>query len=122
MKLNIPALSGIEAIIRQRMAEGHIPGASAAVWVEGEKVYETYAGIAKHDGTPVGPETIFRLASMTKPFTAVAVMQQVEAGRLGLFGIFAHLFKGSFKITSTTWMGTNTAFVLATVKFYRARN
>ncbi|MBR3692058.1 MAG: beta-lactamase family protein [Clostridia bacterium] len=85
MKLNIPALSGIEAIIRQRMAEGHIPGASAAVWVEGEKVYETYAGIAKHDGTPVGPETIFRLASMTKPFTAVAVMQQVEAGRLGLF-------------------------------------
>ena len=85
MSINVSKLSSIEEIIRQRMSEGYIPGASAAVWVEGEKVYETFAGIAKHDGTPVGPKSIFRLASMTKPFTAVAVMQQVEAGRLGLF-------------------------------------
>jgi len=85
MSINVSKLSSIEEIIRQRMSEGYVPGASAAVWVDGECVYETYAGIAKHDGTPIGPETIFRLASMTKPFTAVAVMQQVEAGRLGLF-------------------------------------
>lgn len=42
-------------------------------------------GQTKIGGDPVLPDkTLFRFASVTKTFTAVAVMQQVEAGKLSL--------------------------------------
>ena len=41
-------------------------------------------GIAGDDGRPVTPQTPFYLASLSKSFTAAAVMQLVEAGKLDL--------------------------------------
>ncbi|MBN8480463.1 MAG: beta-lactamase family protein [Xanthomonadales bacterium] len=51
----------------------------------GETLYERSAGLADRDaGTPVGADTQFRLGSMNKMFTAVAILQFVDAGKLTL--------------------------------------
>jgi D-alanyl-D-alanine carboxypeptidase len=42
------------------------------------------AGRATTTGTPLAPDDVFRIASITKTFTAVMVMQLVEEGRLSL--------------------------------------
>jgi CubicO group peptidase (beta-lactamase class C family) len=60
-----------------------VTGAAAAVWQGGELVAAYEAGEA-FPGTPVGPDTLFPLASVTKPVTAAVVMSLVDEGRLSL--------------------------------------
>ena len=59
------------------------PGAGAVVWHRGEVVAERYVGEAA-PGQRIGPETLFPLASVTKPITAAAVMTLVDDGMLSL--------------------------------------
>ena len=67
------------------IAEGILPGAAALVTRGGRVIGETYVGIAhRGEGRPVDSSTIWSLASITKPFTATAVMQLVERGLLSL--------------------------------------
>lgn len=59
-----------------------IPGCSFALLKDGEKVYEHYTGYADlESGRKIGPDTMFRIYSMTKLFTCVAAMQLYEQGR-----------------------------------------
>jgi CubicO group peptidase (beta-lactamase class C family) len=60
-----------------------VNGAAVAIWHRGEIAVEHYAGEAR-PGTPVGPETKFALASVTKPVTAATVLSIVEDGIIGL--------------------------------------
>jgi CubicO group peptidase (beta-lactamase class C family) len=61
-----------------------IPGLALVV-VEGDRiVYAKGYGKADASGRAVTPETPFLLGSVTKPFTALALMQLVEAGRVHL--------------------------------------
>jgi CubicO group peptidase (beta-lactamase class C family) len=60
-----------------------VPGAAVAVIWQGEVILLEGFGL-DGDGKPVTPETGFRLGSMSKAFTALAVMRAVEAGRLSL--------------------------------------
>lgn len=51
----------------------------------GKTVYERNAGLADREArTPIGADTQFRLGSMNKMFTAVAILQFVDAGKLTL--------------------------------------
>lgn len=61
------------------------PGLSVAIAVDNALFWADGFGIAdiEHD-TPVGPDTVFRIASISKPITATAVMQLVERGRVSL--------------------------------------
>ncbi|MGH2615036.1 MAG: serine hydrolase domain-containing protein [Thermomicrobiales bacterium] len=59
------------------------PGVGAVVWQRGEVVAERYVGEAKAS-VPVTPETLFPLASVTKPITAATVMALVDAGAVSL--------------------------------------
>lgn len=62
-----------------------IAGAAVRVFQDGETVYDRcfgYADVEKQ--IPVTEKTMYRLASMTKPVTAAAVMQLEEAGKLSL--------------------------------------
>lgn len=68
----------IESRMKSNMDACIIGGASVWVWQDGQELYRN------HFGEGVGESTIYRLASMTKPITAVAVMQQIEKGRLAL--------------------------------------
>lgn len=85
-----PAPSGlagsVDALVRRQLAAHRIPGASVVVVENGRQVLTRGYGVADVTaGTPVDPaRTGFFLASDAKLFTAIAVLQQVERGRLDL--------------------------------------
>ena len=62
-----------------------IPGLSAAVVVNGRIVWEQGFGFADVDGRVAAtPDTPYRIASLTKTFSSVLLMQCVQAGTLSL--------------------------------------
>jgi CubicO group peptidase (beta-lactamase class C family) len=74
----------IDAYIQSRMRIAHIPGLALGV-VRGEQVvYLKGYGIAGPDGRAATPQTPFIIGSSSKSFTALAVMQLVEAGKIDL--------------------------------------
>jgi CubicO group peptidase (beta-lactamase class C family) len=77
--------AAIDELIEQKMADAHIPGLAAAVVMDGEVIWSEgygYAHIAQQ--REVTPDTPFMLASTSKTVTAVALMQRVEDGAVGL--------------------------------------
>jgi N-acyl-D-amino-acid deacylase len=67
------------------MLEHQVPGASLAVARHGKIVFANafgYADVSKQE--LVQPESLFRIASISKPITAVAILQLVERGELKL--------------------------------------
>jgi CubicO group peptidase (beta-lactamase class C family) len=60
-----------------------VKGCGAAVWYHGSVVAEHYVGEAE-PGKSVTPETLFALASVTKPVAAATVMTAVEDGAFSL--------------------------------------
>lgn len=66
------------------LTEGVQPGAAVMVIENGEIVHRAGYGYANlEEGTPIDADTAFRLASVSKQFTAMAVMLLAEEGRLG---------------------------------------
>lgn len=63
--------------------EGVVHGASIAVEHRGSRVVTHHAGEAR-PGVPVTEDTLFALASISKPFTAAAVMRVIEEGLFAL--------------------------------------
>jgi N-acyl-D-amino-acid deacylase len=62
-----------------------VPGGSLAVAKGGRLLYAKGYGWADRDTkTPVTNESLFRIASLSKPITAVAILQLVEAGKVSL--------------------------------------
>jgi beta-lactamase class C len=59
------------------------PGVGAAVWHKGQLVAERYVGEARA-GEPVVPDTLFPLASVTKPIAAATFVSLVDDGAVGL--------------------------------------
>ncbi|MCL4262277.1 MAG: beta-lactamase family protein [Anaerolineae bacterium] len=76
--------AAIDAFMQERMESLDIPGAALAVVRDGEMVHLAGYGVGNEAGDPVTPQTPFLLASLSKPVTAVAVMQLVEAGQIEL--------------------------------------
>ncbi|MEO8611298.1 MAG: serine hydrolase domain-containing protein [Chloroflexota bacterium] len=74
----------IDAYIQSRMQTASIPGLALGVVYDDQIVYLKGYGIAGPDGRPVTPQTPFILGSTSKSFTALAVMQLVEAGKIDL--------------------------------------
>jgi CubicO group peptidase (beta-lactamase class C family) len=64
---------------------GEIPGAVVVVARNGKIAYEKAFGYqSREDNVPMKSDAIFRLASMSKPITSVAVMMLVEEGKIDL--------------------------------------
>ncbi len=75
----------LDALLGRATDSQVVPGLVAVVADASSVLYEGAFGVRDTaDGSPVRPDTIFRIASMTKLLTALAVLQQVERGRLGL--------------------------------------
>jgi len=70
-------------LIERWVARGVVPGAAALVARGGRIAGEAYVGLATEQ-RPADSETIWGLASITKPFTAAAVMLLVERGIVAL--------------------------------------
>jgi CubicO group peptidase (beta-lactamase class C family) len=67
------------------MAANGVPGMALAITKDGKLVYAAGFGYAnKESGEEAAPTSMFRIASVSKPFTSVAVMKLIEAGKLHL--------------------------------------
>jgi len=75
----------VDDYIRQAMQKSRIPGLALAVVKDGTVIKAQGYGVANLETeTPVTPNTVFELASITKQFTATAIMLLVEEGKVGL--------------------------------------
>jgi len=75
----------IDAAVDKALAERRIVGASVLVARDGRLAYSRHAGLADREaGRPIADDTIFRLASLTKPMVTAAALSLVEAGAIGL--------------------------------------
>ncbi|HEX4267434.1 MAG TPA: serine hydrolase domain-containing protein [Steroidobacteraceae bacterium] len=83
MALKAGGLARLEADLKAHIADGQPPGLVALVSRGGE-THVLAAGAMTMEGPPIARDAIFRIASMTKPITAVAAMMLVEEGKLRL--------------------------------------
>lgn len=75
----------VDGVVATHLANDHVAGATLAIVRGGRTVLLRGYGIAAPDGTPVDPaRTLFRIGSISKTFTWVAILQHAEAGRLSL--------------------------------------
>ncbi|HYE76270.1 MAG TPA: serine hydrolase domain-containing protein, partial [Blastocatellia bacterium] len=71
----------VDDYIEAQMREQHIPGLSIAVVKDGQVLKAKGYGLANIElNVPAIAETVYRLASLTKPFTATAIMLLVQDG------------------------------------------
>ncbi|MGH3632948.1 MAG: serine hydrolase domain-containing protein [Mycobacterium sp.] len=78
-------LDGNQASIREACDTGLLAGAVTMVWRRGEMVQVNEIGYRDVDaGLPMLRDTLFRIASMTKPVTVAAAMSLVDDGKLAL--------------------------------------
>ncbi len=77
--------AALETLLQTAVATGQVPGAVAMIADANGVIAEAAAGKrALGAGAAMTPDTVFWLASMTKPIVSVAAMQLVERGKLGL--------------------------------------
>ena len=85
MKHENAGKNSIEGVFSRSVDAGELAGAAALVWRDG-RVTQT-ATVGRRDlrtGLPVQRDTIFRIASMTKPMTTVVALMLHEEGRFDL--------------------------------------
>ncbi len=81
----VPGMEVFDRIMVDLIQQAQIPGGALAVAKDGRLIYARGFGWAdKENNQSVQPESLFRIASISKPITSVAVLSLVEAGRLTL--------------------------------------
>ena len=79
-----PEYAPIERFVQDEMKVQRIPGLALGIVRDGRVVYVRGFGKADDSGRPVTPQTPFIIGSLSKSFTALAIMQLVEAGKVEL--------------------------------------
>ncbi|HLV98257.1 MAG TPA: serine hydrolase domain-containing protein [Ktedonobacterales bacterium] len=62
----------------------NIPGVAAGVWADGKEVYACSGVTSVDNPLPIDQDTLFVVASITKPFTATTLMRLVAEGKVEL--------------------------------------
>jgi CubicO group peptidase (beta-lactamase class C family) len=79
------AMPAIDSLITRFAQRDHIPGAAWGVIIDGRLVHAGVTGYRDlADRSPVDTTTVFRIASMTKSFTAMSILKLRDEGRLSL--------------------------------------
>ncbi len=77
--------AALDLSLRGAVERKDVPGVVALVTDRERVLYQGAFGVADvATGRPLAADALFRIASMTKPITSVALMQLVEQGRIGL--------------------------------------
>lgn len=98
-------VSKAEAEIQEAMKKYNAIGLSVAVVKKGELVYTHSFGLKDIEkNTPLGNTDIFRIASISKSFSATAIMQLIEQGKLKLSDDFSDLV--GFKVRNPKYPET----------------
>src|SRR5438132_7126431 len=79
-----PDLAKIDAYVSEQVQTDHIPGVALGLVHNDQIVHLRGFGSADQSGRAVTPQTPFILASVSKSFTALAIMQLVESGKVKL--------------------------------------
>jgi CubicO group peptidase (beta-lactamase class C family) len=75
----------LERLVRREQHDKRLPSITAALLRDGEQIWETAVGAADvKENREATPDTQYRLGSITKTFTAAAIMQLRDEGKLGL--------------------------------------
>jgi len=97
MQLHGSSVAGLESfdeLLRSFVEQHAVSGVALAVGRAGELLYARSMGFANVDEKlPVEPHSLFRVASISKPVTAVAVLRWVERGELSLDACVWELLK-----------------------------
>ena len=127
LSISAPALAQAEAVddyIRTEMQRRRIPGLALAVVRNGEVVKLKGYGMANLElDAPVTPDTVFELASVTKQFTATAIMLLAEEGKLKLddpISLRLSGTPGSWKAITVRHLLTHTAGLASLETGFRA--
>ncbi|HYM01173.1 MAG TPA: serine hydrolase domain-containing protein [Blastocatellia bacterium] len=82
---DVPEMSSFDRMIPALMREYNIPGGAIGVVKDGRLIFARGYGWADREARqPVQPDSLFRIASLTKAFTATAILILVQDGRLKL--------------------------------------
>ena len=110
----LPALgsggaSAIDLMFQAAVDKGEIPGVVAAITNKEQILYlKAFGKQNAAQGIPMSTNTVFRIASMTKPVTSVGVMMLYEQGKLKLddaAGNYVPALKGREVIATFSVMG-----------------
>jgi CubicO group peptidase (beta-lactamase class C family) len=84
--MSSPRLARLDQVMKRRYVEaGYLPGLLTEVYRKGHRVHTGMAGQMDIErGKPMREDAIFRIYSMSKPITAVALMMLAEEGLIGL--------------------------------------
>ena len=83
--MHVPELANFDAAMLELLDDYNVPGGQLAITRNGKLVYNRGFGFADTAAqTLVQPDHIFRIASVSKPITSVAVMKLVENGLVEL--------------------------------------
>src|SRR4029077_1521081 len=82
--LSVEKLAAIDDFVNGEVAAGRIPGAIVLVQRHGLPIYFKCFGQPHHSGTPMTPDAIFPIHSVTKTITSVAALMLVDRGKIRL--------------------------------------
>jgi N-acyl-D-amino-acid deacylase len=94
----LPGLENFDRAIIKFIEKHHIPGGSLAVSFQGKLILAKgygYANFSAPKKVPANSRNRFRLASLSKPLTATAIMSLIEGGKLSLGSKILPLFRGN---------------------------
>ncbi len=81
----IPAFRRLDSSVEALMIKWNLPGGAIAITSDERLVYARGYGVAdKISGKPVRPDSLFRIGSVSKPITAVAILKLMDEGKLDL--------------------------------------
>ena len=76
-------MTSLHDVLQAHVSNGSVPGA-VGLLARGDEIEVAAVGSASVGGVPMASDSIFRIASLTKPITAAAVMLLVQDGRIAL--------------------------------------
>jgi len=93
-------LKRLDTVLQKYIDDNSVAGIVALVLQDGKPVYERALGWSdKESQRKMTPNTIFRIASQSKAFTSVAVLQLVEEGKIGINEPVSHFIPTFAKTT-----------------------
>src|SRR5436190_16064727 len=79
------AFVDVDRLFSDFVAQNHVPGAAWGIVIDGTLAHSGSAGVRDVSAkAPVDADTVFRIASMTKSFTAMSILALRDEGRLSL--------------------------------------
>jgi D-alanyl-D-alanine carboxypeptidase len=100
VELPAPTIDKIDAYLKDYLEQEQVPAVSLAVVEDGHVIFARGYGLANVElKVPATPETVYQIQSITKQFTATAIMMLVEQQKIDLDEKVGHYLEG----TPKTW-------------------